>query len=77
MRPHAPIVEVFDYDNAMYVIGHNDPRIQSDFIPNICGMTPFLIDDLACCTEMDGVSGDIPEQAFAVLGANGDKVRSG
>ena len=74
IRPYE--VGVNNHD-SMYVIRHGYKLAQFNFPPYLGGFNPFIADKMPIFIHPHFILCDFSEQAFPVVGANGDKICAG
>jgi hypothetical protein len=59
------------------MVGHHHPFVQFDPVVDFGGFDPFIGNDVTRNIQPHFTVDDIPEQARAILGAEGHKIRPG
>jgi hypothetical protein len=62
------------YQYPMKMIRHYHPFVQFDFVADFGGFDPFIGNHPSCHIQFHYPIHDFPEQAFPVLGADGDEI---
>jgi len=68
---------VLDNDNPMHMIGHHHIRVQGSMGIMGGNVQPAPFRNLACIVQPHFPFQHLPEQAFPVVGANGNEIGAG
>jgi len=60
--------------NSVQVVGHDDPSVKINFLPNGAGLQPFFCRDLAALIQLHCPVDDLTRSALALKGAKGNEI---